>query len=302
MAPTFKLMGGLGNQLFVYSAALHYAIEFGKIVWVDPQFAAGTQKGGKHHKLSSTLDKLVMDPRVKIAPPHENPKNAALNLLSDVRRKFLSSGGTLLPTHADSGGAGETVEKNSIYVRGYFQTAEFLDSLKREGHWMPPRPKIITSEARELSKRIRNSSGVVLHVRRGDYGQLGDSFGKLGLNYYVKSLERLEHAEGRLGKVFIFTDEVGYVEATMLPQLRKSFNTEIVRPMTSPEQDLYTMAHGSSFVLANSSFSWWAASLNSGRERATVIYPKPWFRASAFSKNLFADSWVPVGANWESDD
>ena len=301
MAPTFKLMGGLGNQLFVYSAALQYAIESGQTVSIDPQFAAGAAKGGNHHNLSSSLQKLDLDPRVRLAKPGENRRNAALNFLSDVRLRLFAKESGLLPTHGDSGGLGEAVSDRALYVRGYFQSHKYLESLKRRKEWTTPRPKTITSEAQELGLRIEDKKGVILHIRRGDYKSLGDSFGMLGLDYYVRALERIEQKSGKLGKVFVFSDEVSYVETVVVPMLSKTYDLEVIKPLSSPEQDLYAMSQGSSFVLANSSFSWWAANLNSDQEETPVAYPQPWFRTSIFSNDLFPKGWLPVTADWESD-
>ncbi|MDA9796606.1 alpha-1,2-fucosyltransferase [Aquiluna sp.] len=302
MAPTFKLMGGLGNQLFVYSAALYHAIESGQTVSIDPQFAAGASKGGNHHNLSSSLQKLHLDPRVRLAKPLENPMNAALNFLSDVRLRLFAKESGLLPTHGDCGGMGEAVSDKALYVRGYFQRHKYLEGLKRRQEWTTPQPKTITSEAHELGLRIVDQKGVILHVRRGDYTSLGSSFGVLGPTYYLRALESIEQSSGELGKVFIFSDEPSYVKTVMAPMLSKSFDVEVIKPMSSPEQDLYAMSQGSSFVLANSSFSWWAANLNSGPDTSVVAYPQPWFRTSKFSNDLFPESWLPVKSDWNSDD
>ena len=302
MAPTFKLMGGLGNQLFIYSAALYHAIESDQTVSIDPQFAAGAVKGGNHHNFSSSLQKLHLDPRVRLAEPRENPWNAALNFLSDVQLKLFAKESDLLPTHCDCGGVGEVVSERALYVRGYFQNYKYLESLKRRREWVAPRPKYLTAEALKLAERIEDGHGVVIHVRRGDYTSLGSSFGVLGLTYYLRALESIEQSSGELGKVFIFSDEPSYVKTVMAPMLRKSFDVEVIMPLSTPEQDLYAMSQGSSFVLANSSFSWWAANLNSGPDTSVVAYPQPWFRTSKFSNDLFPESWLPVKSDWNSDD
>lgn len=301
MAPTFKLMGGLGNQLFIYSAALYYAIESGQAVSIDPQFAAGAVRGGDHHRFSSSLQKLVLDPRVSLASARENPRHAALNFLSDLRLRLFASESTLFPTHGDCGGIGEAVTSKAIYVRGYFQEFKYLQVLKQRTEWLAPRPRTITSEAHELSRRIRDEEAVVLHVRRGDYTSLGNSFGVLGPGYYLRALEHIEHEKGKLGKVFVFSDDVSFVKTVMVPTMSRSFDLEVIKPLSSPEQDLYAMSHGSSFVLANSSFSWWAANLHSSPQ-AIVVYPQPWFRTSTFSNSLFPEIWQPINAEWGPGD
>lgn len=298
MSPTFKLMGGLGNQLFIYTAALYYANLWGRQVAIDPQFVAGTPRGGRHHVLTSSLHNLNIDPLVAISPGWTNGKNAVLDILADVSLKLSSYDDGLFFTHNDCGGFGNTVSPRSVYVRGYFQSSFFLESLKRKRGWASPTPKRLSSEAKNLASRISAEDGVALHVRRGDYKNQANAFGELNLSYYERALEEIEQRQGELKKVFIFSDEPSYVEEVLIPKLKRLKRMEVVKPLTSSDQDLYAMSHASSFVLANSSFSWWAASLNSDNRNVTAIYPKPWFRKSVFSESLFPKSWIPVDADW----
>lgn len=300
MAPTFKLMGGLGNQLFVYAAALFYANEFGKTMALDPQFAAGAKRGGRHHILSSSLERLHLDPRVKLAPRRDNSKNALLNLLCDVQLRLGGKRTVSFPTLKDSGGYGDIVSERALYVRGYFQRYDYLSSLKGQKEWTAPRPRVVDIETQELAQQIATGSGVVIHLRRGDYQRLENSFGLLSFDYYLKALERLETYRGRLGKVFVFSDDLGLVNRDFLPRLGKLYDIEAVKPLGSPDQDLFAMSHASNFVIANSSFSWWAANLGSDQEERKVVYPQPWFKESPFSNGLFPSHWIGVEAMWES--
>ena len=253
MSPTFKLMGGLGNQLFIYTAALYYAKLWGRQVAIDPQFVAGTARGGRHHVLTSSLHNLNIDPLVALSPRWTNGKNAVLDILADVSLKLSSYEDGLFFTHNDCGGFANTVSPRSVYVRGYFQSYFFLESLKRKGGWASPTPKRMSSEAKNLASRISAEDGVALHVRRGDYKSQANSFGELNVSYYERALEEIEQRQGELKKVFIFSDEPSYVDEVLIPKLKRLKSMEVVKPLTSSDQDLYAMSHASSFVLANSS-------------------------------------------------
>lgn len=67
------------------------------------------------------------------------------------------------------------------------------------------------------------------------------------------------------------------------------------RPFTvvdpgSPAQDLRAMARHRHIVIANSSFSWWAAWLR--REPGITIAPKHWFRMGVSTEDLIPDGWL----------
>jgi len=50
------------------------------------------------------------------------------------------------------------------------------------------------------------------------------------------------------------------------------------------------MRHGKDYVIANSSFSWWAATLRFDRS-ARVIAPQPWFLGQEEPKDLIFSNW-----------
>lgn len=301
MGPTFKLMGGLGNQLFIYAAALYLSTQFHQRVTLDPQFAPGSLRGDKHHEFSSSLDELFLDDRVRVSPNRDFTKNWLLNLLCDARQRLPKSESSFLLTLDDCGGKGSSVSRKSIYVRGYFQDHRFLEKLKVSHEWTTPEPRQVQAETENLRDRILESSGAVVHVRKGDYRLLRGSFGELGVGYYIRALDFIQNSDSRTEKIFVFSDDIKFVEDFILPELKVGYPVELVTPLSSPEQDLHAMSFGSSFVLANSSFSWWAASLRSIVGSTSVVYPRPWFRNAPYSDHLIPPSWIPLDADWEHD-
>ena len=49
-------------------------------------------------------------------------------------------------------------------------------------------------------------------------------------------------------------------------------------------------------IIANSSFSWWAA--KAGVEKELVIAPSPWFRKLETPTYLIPDSWNQIKSSW----
>jgi hypothetical protein len=94
-----------------------------------------------------------------------------------------------------------------------------------------------------LRQRYRTWERTSVHIRRGDY--VGNGFyQELGAEYY----------EPLPDNALIFTDDPGYAAATYP-------GVEVVEP-NADWTDLLLMSSCSSHVIANSSFSWWAAFLS----------------------------------------
>ncbi len=109
---------------------------------------------------------------------------------------------------------------------------------------------------------------VSVHFRRGDYVKIGCC---LNLGYYKMAIERMQanHPESRF---FIFSDDINWVKqtATFIP----SDAIYVTHPEKSePFDDIWAMSKCHSNIIANSSFSWWAAYLNTNKDKI-VIAPK----------------------------
>jgi len=57
------------------------------------------------------------------------------------------------------------------------------------------------------------------------------------------------------------------------------------------------MKYGSGFILANSSFSWWAGFLRI-THASVVVAPKPWFRNIPVSQDLVPRDWITQDSEW----
>jgi hypothetical protein len=125
-------------------------------------------------------------------------------------------------------------------------------------------------------KKIKLYTSVAVHIRRGDYVSSTTNFQKHGICdniYYSKAIELMNTTISHL-KYFIFTDDPAWVlENMQFP------NAEIVLTQNQESdawQDMYLMSSCDHQIIANSSFSWWAAWLNKN-ENKQVIAPEIWF-------------------------
>ena len=255
---------GLGNQVFYYLFYL-YLIEKHPRHRIYGYFNANMLI--KHNGLE--LDK-VFDLSL---PPH--------TLLSDgvawLCRKLNALGFKgLKATDAD-------YSESAIYFDGWWQDKKyFLDNINK----VKFRHYDLDEHNIALLNHIMNSQSVFIHIRRGDYLAPEHILTYGGIcteEYYQKAIniimDKFENPN-----FFVFSNDIEWVKKHMsIP------NPTFVCNNTGENSfiDMYLMSHCKAAILANSSFSYWGAMLNSNNPM--VIYPGKWFNSN--TPDIFPDLW-----------
>lgn len=91
--------------------------------------------------------------------------------------------------------------------------------------------------------------------------------------YYEQALDFVQRLTG-VEAVRVFSDDIA--AASKLPSLTGNSNVEFMVPASesSPLEHLLCLANAHHLIMANSSFSWWAAWLLDKPSRI-VTYPRP---------------------------
>ncbi|NTW61856.1 alpha-1,2-fucosyltransferase, partial [Candidatus Saccharibacteria bacterium] len=137
---------------------------------------------------------------------------------------------------------------------------------------------------------ITNETSVSLHVRRGDYvtnKSAAKFHGLKGIDYYKKGLELIGSHTPSF-KLFVFSDDIEWCKS----QLSDIWdNIVFVDGKREGYMDMHLMKHCSHNIVANSSFSWWAAWLNQN-ESKVIVAPKNWFNdAKTNTKDVVPKAW-----------
>lgn len=124
-----------------------------------------------------------------------------------------------------------------------------------------------------------------IHVRRTDYLQYSEYHNDLSItNYYEKAINMLNSK-----KYLVFSDDIHFCKTKFVgPQFHFIENG-------TPESDMSLMASCENNILANSSFSWWAAYLNKNPHKQ-VIAPSQWFgtKLPHDTKDLTPKEWIRI--------
>lgn len=156
--------------------------------------------------------------------------------------------------------------RGNVYLKGWFQDVRYFEAIRQKLlRELTPRKRIRISS--ELRKMIQNRGSVAVHVRRGDYIKAGRV---LPMAYYARARKIVEQSVDD-PLFLIFSDDYEWVKNN-IKWGRSAVYVDEVCDLEDYEQ-LFLMSRCHSQIIANSTFSWWAAWLNQDSEK-TVIVPE----------------------------
>jgi hypothetical protein len=183
-----------------------------------------------------------------------------------------------------------------IYLEGFWQNYKYIlpeveQRLRLEFTIKHP----LRKEVSLIQERIQASyNSVALHIRRGDYVSnktYAMTHGFIGVNYYSHALHLLNEKLGEFD-IYVFTDDPMWVKANLC-FLNKEFIIVSDSSLFDFEE-LYLMSKCNHQIIANSTFSWWGAWLNTNCQKI-VIAPKIWMLDSYIdSNNIILPTWISI--------
>jgi hypothetical protein len=182
---TVQLVGGLGNQLFQYFAGMYVAIENNSELVLD------TSRIGVHGRNhGSTISDFNISERVIFSRWRNLFYRSVFGRFHGFFLRKISvysriSKDILNCYQSRTLGYDPSISSLSppVTLSGYFQTSQYynfvIDSVT---------PKLRISDPshwyRSMLQMIESKQSLVIHIRRGDYVLLKDTFGLLSKKYY----------------------------------------------------------------------------------------------------------------------
>lgn len=312
--PIVSLTGGLGNQLFQLAAS-QYFFQSGEIIL---EWGIGKPRLNTHglpeiasFSLPSQIKLLrkrkfvwLMSKstgyllRMGVAPRgyEKSPaiKFAIRGLGSLITTAYFKEKRTTFA----SGSLGFTSEfptQPKIFLIGYFQSYKWLEDIQVMEKMRALRPLHESHEIDFYKSLASKEKPLIVHIRLGDYKNSPD-FGVLAPRYFVNQTNTMMKT-GNYGKVWIFSDEIEVAKRYF-----SDFSPDSIRFIgevnSSATETFEVMRFGSGYVISNSTYSWWSASL-SYSSNPQVIAPSPWFKGMKEPEQLIAPSWTRIPAEWK---
>lgn len=283
-----KLIGGLGNQLFQYALGRRLAYDHNTALkldlsWFQKQILRTYQLDG----LNISADIASSEEIASMTHPRLSGwmgrMEQAFQQHRVVREKTLSFDPFIV----------QRTPRNA-YLIGYWQSEKyFLDianELRQELTYRSP-PNRVNEDIMQLTL---DTNSISLHVRRGDYisnPETSRILGFSGVDYYQKCIQMLA-SEVTDPHFFVFSDDMEWVKSNLTinyPVLYIDHN-----PVNHESEDFRIMKTCKHHIIANSSFSWWAAWLASYPQKR-VLAPRRWFNDESIdSQDLVPASWIRI--------
>lgn len=293
------IAGGLGNQLFQIAGALSATDQVVHVVTCigSPKLHAGElevssldfqgrvrfTKCKKRHYLSPLAFRAMLSlATTKRDLPNKSPHRKVAVLFASMI--FSAHLRTLVFPRISSGVGYDPKfrETNGNLFIGYFQSHRISSSVR----------EILINALDKIelkhSKHKESSSDALVHVRLGDY-KSEPTFGVLSPEYFSSALQLLE-TEGSVHGISVFSDE----PEIALKVIPSNFVDRVTVAEIAEESPLITLCRMrgyKSYILANSTFSWWAAYTSDSRN---IFVPEPWFVTGDNPVDLIPENWSKV--------
>jgi hypothetical protein len=271
-----KLVGGLGNQLFGYTAARRIALSNSAPLALDLTFFGTDTEFGRTFELSCF--NLADDRRIEASGKvggawgklarHAETLAARSGLLFQNDYLVESTSGEFRPVHDRRVGS-----KNLVMI-GYWQDERYFLDVEdqiRTDLTMNLAPNLDHQRAAE---GISSANAVAVHVRghKKRYDDAAKARVTLSKEYYARAFSMVR-SHVRDPHFFCFSDRPESLHE-IVPM---SSDVSIVKGAQGDEAtlvDFWLMRQCKHFIIANSSYSWWAAWLGGHREKVVVAPTK----------------------------
>lgn len=339
---TLNLKAGLGNQLFQYAYARALALRGKTNLRINLHWFSDINPNDT--KRTFLLDKYNLPIADGSVQTVDLPSPSGFHrLLKKIKGKisrdiFGYSDYVYYPRLAKAIDF-PTNSPVDIEIEGFWNTEkyfkDFEDTIRKELTLKDRLGEEATKTEQRLKEMSHSSSLICIHVRRGDYVSNADAqkhHGLRGLDYYAEAikimLDSLATTNSNLKPVFVLaSDDIDWVKESIVPLLgdaqyeilsntsRSAFEnatipTSINSSKIADYEELYLMSLCHHFIIANSSFSWWAAWLSktasSGANADTdtgaeagyekiVIGPKKWVANSKIdTSDVMPEEWIRI--------
>lgn len=272
-----KMIGGLGNQMFIYAFYLQMRKRF-------PGTRIDLSDMRHYHAHNGyELDRVfgISDREFCIAKPLKKVLEFLFFKVILERKQNLETMEAFTKSYAYP----------FLYFKGFYQSERFFKDVEGEVRQAFAFDlNKANAESQTLARQIQeNPHAVSLHVRRGDYMEpkFYKRYGTVCSQAYFQRAVEMMLAQVPQAHFYIFSDDVEWVQQNL--RLPRATVVSCNRGADS-WQDMMLMSLCRHNIICNSTFSWWGAWLNANPEKR-VIAPSRWL-ADVDMPYIIPETWI----------
>lgn len=252
------LKGGLGNYMFQIATAVAYGLEYDEEVVVSKDTVTVHKHVSEYYGNILRKVKFIEADKIKIYNKYDEPTFSYKKI-----------------PHF----------KECLLV-GYFQSEKYF---KKYRNHILDYFSITNEEKSYIIKKYGNllvDDITSIHIRRGDYIKLTQHHPPCTMKYYNKAMSKMPINT----KYLVFSDDIAWCK-----EMFKGKNFTFIEG-ENDVIDLHLMSLCNNNIIANSSFSWWAAWLNQNENKIITI-PSKWFgpaKGDIPTADIYPDGWIKI--------
>lgn len=273
------LRGGLGNQLFIYTAAQQFAKKH-NINYIN-YINSGDLLIGSDFQLKKIQNINYYIKNISIK--NDYLKNKYLNFIYIFFKYKLFN---KVISEKNFFSHKQNLFNKNIIFDGFFQNKKFFESELND---------ILEKISKFCDKKKNKINNIKAVISLSLYSQFGYTIPR---DYYISALKKLKIKKN--DKILITSDDFWYGELFLNYLKMKGFkNTKLLKSQNKTAfDDFITIADSKNLIMSPSTFCWWASALRSklGHIDSKVICPKKWL--SKKNKKIFKDINLKIKNNW----
>jgi len=286
-----RLKGGLGNQMFQYAIGHILSKKNNCLLKIDTRFFDLSKTNNRVTARDFELD--IFDNTYTEAQKEDFSTFDKLSKINRIKRKIGFNYPRKYNEQSPEYHQDILSLKSPLFLNGYFQSHKYYQAYEAEIRALFSFSTYdFKNKNLDILQTLKNEITLSVHIRRGDYvndPKVNQTHGVCSFDYYLNAIRYISETNKNIKLVF-FSDDSAWVKQTFshlsMDKIFVDHNTG-----KSSWKDMCLMSLCTHNVIANSSFSWWAAWLNANPKKQ-VIAPKQWF----VDKNRNTNDLIP--AEW----
>lgn len=291
-----EAVGGIGNQMFQIAIANLLAEKNGSELFVDTHFYTEGSKNLKDFPRYFSIG--IFEIPFKIASEKEINLFKKASLRNRLNKRLGLNSPQIFQEKSFRFNSGLLKKSSPIFLKGYFQSYKyFIGNENKVQKWFKFPAENLDIKNEKNRCKILGKTSVSVHIRRGDYVEnkkTREFHGNCSIAYYKNAIEYFKPKLKDFNLVF-FSDDICWVRNQFKDlAYEKIFVTGNLDE--NSWKDMYLMSLCDHNIIANSSFSWWAAWLNNNPNKK-IIAPKKWFAdrdQELKSLDLLPPDWIRI--------